>query len=177
MLKLDLIGHGVTEAMRAARFPADEPLTEAGRNAVPAYRPPAAATVLTGPERRAVETAERLGLTGAAEEQLRDLDAGRWRGAEMTALPPDELQRWLTDPAFAGHGGESVLDVVARTRHWLAGVAAGGVSTVAVTHPAIIRSALLVALDAPPEAFWRLDIAPGSVTRLHHRRQWNVRIS
>ena len=177
VLKLDLIGHGITEAMRTARFPADEPLTEAGRNALPAYRPPAAATVLTAPERRAVETAEQLGLTGSPDAHLRELDAGRWRGADLATLPPDGLERWLTDPAFAGHGGESILDVVARTRHWLTEVAAGGVSTVAVTHPAIIRSALLVALEAPPASFWRLDVAPGSITRLHHRGQWSVRIT
>src|SRR5690606_23850978 len=60
VLKLDLIGHGITEALRAARFPADEPLTEAGRNALPDYAPPAGATVLTGPEPRTVQTAEGL---------------------------------------------------------------------------------------------------------------------
>ncbi|WP_067860664.1 histidine phosphatase family protein [Nocardia shimofusensis] len=177
VLKLDLIAHGITEALRAARFPADEPLTEAGRHALPGYVPPAQAVVLTGPERRTVETAEQLGLAGTPDDRLRDLDAGRWRGAEMTALPPGELQSWLTEPAFTGHGGESVVDIVARTRRWLDDVGATGASTVAVTHPAVIRSALLVALDAPPASFWRLDVGPGSVTRLHHRGGWTVRLT
>ncbi|WP_040794684.1 histidine phosphatase family protein [Nocardia higoensis] len=176
-LKLDLIGHGVTEALRAARFPDDEPLTEAGRNALPGYTPPAGAAVLTGPERRAVQTAERLGLAGRPDARLRDLDAGEWRGADLTALPPEDLQRWLTDPAFAGHGGESITDLVARTRDWLADVVAAGVATVAVTHPAIIRSALLITLDAPPASFWRLDVAPGGLVRLRHRARWTLRIT
>ncbi|HLS77504.1 MAG TPA: histidine phosphatase family protein [Nocardia sp.] len=175
-LKLDLIGHGITEALRAARFPADEPLTEGGRNALPAYTPPSDAAVRTGPELRAVQTAERLGLSGAPDPRLRDLDAGHWRGAALDTLPPADLQHWLTDPSWAGHGGESVLDVLARTAEWLADVAAEGTPTVAITHPAVVRSALVIALDAPPAAFWRLDVAPGGVARLRHRGRWTVRI-
>ena len=47
---------------------------------------------------------------------------------------------------------------------------------VAVTHPAIIRAAILVALDAPPKSFWRIDIAPVSRTVLHFRgHAWTLR--
>jgi len=177
VLGLDLVGHGMTEAMRAARFPADEPLTEGGRNALAGRRPSRAATVLTAPERRAVETAELLGLTATVDERLRDLDAGAWRGAELAAIPEEHLRDWLSDPEFRGHGGESVLDVLARTGRWLADVADSGRSTVAVTHPAVIRAALVVALDAPPAAFWRLDVGPGAVVRLRHRGRWSLRLS
>ena len=46
----------------------------------------------------------------------------------------------------------------------------------AVTHPAVIRAAILVALDAPPKSFWRIDIAPVSRTVLHFRGQaWTLR--
>jgi broad specificity phosphatase PhoE len=47
---------------------------------------------------------------------------------------------------------------------------------VAVTHPAVIRAAILTALDAPPKSFWRIDIGPVSRTVMHHRGQaWTVR--
>ncbi|NEW45899.1 histidine phosphatase family protein [Nocardia cyriacigeorgica] len=175
VLRLDLIGHGVTEAMRRARFPDDEPLTESGRNALEPYRPPAEARVLIAPERRAVGTAQQLGLSGSTEPALRDLDAGRWRGRELAALSPDEAKAWLTDPGFRGHGGDSISDVIDRVGSWLGVVADSGRSTVAITHPAVIRAALLVALDAPAASFWRLDVPPGQAVRLHHRGAWTVR--
>ncbi|WP_281916708.1 histidine phosphatase family protein [Nocardia sputorum] len=174
VLRLDLVSHGMTEAMRKARFPVDESLTEAGRRAVSECGPLTAARVLTGPERRTVETAALLGLPGEEDNRLRDLDAGAWRGGELMSVPQDELYAWLTDPAFRGHGGESVLDVIQRTRLWMAEVAAQSVSTIAVTHPAVVRAALLVTLDAPPKSFWRIDIPPGSITRLHYRGEWTL---
>ncbi|QIS09236.1 MULTISPECIES: histidine phosphatase family protein [Nocardia] len=174
VLRLDLVSHGMTEAMRKARFPVDESLTEAGRRSIAAAGPLTAARVLTGPERRTVETAALMGLPGEEDTRLRDLDAGAWRGGELMSVPQDELYAWLTDPKFRGHGGESVMDVIERTRYWMAEIASDGMSTVAVTHPAVIRSALLVTLDAPPKSFWRIDIPPGSVTRLHYRGEWSL---
>ena len=45
----------------------------------------------------------------------------------------------------------------------------------AVTHPAVIRAAILIALEAPPKSFWRIDIAPASRTVLHFRGRWTLR--
>ncbi|MDO3647122.1 histidine phosphatase family protein [Nocardia mangyaensis] len=177
VLRVDLVGHGLTEAVRKARFPVDEPLDESGRVALRACVPLAGARVRTGPERRARETAEALGLVGEPDSRLRDLDAGAWRGGEMGDLAQDQLFAWLTDPEFRGHGGESVTDMVDRVRFWLAEIASVGHDTVAVTHPAVIRAAVLVVLDAPAKSFWRIDIAPASITRLHHRGHWTLRMS
>lgn len=174
VLRLDLVSHGMTEAMRKARFPVDEPLTEAGRLAVAASGRLHAARVLTAPERRATETAALLGLLGEEDDRLRDLDAGAWRGGELMSVPQDELYAWLTDPKFRGHGGEAVIDVIARTREWLTDMAGQGVATIAVTHPAVIRAALLITLDAPAKSFWRIDIPPVSITRLHYRGEWTL---
>ncbi|MGQ4597409.1 histidine phosphatase family protein [Nocardia sp. R6R-6] len=174
VLRLDLVSHGMTEAMRKARFPVDESLTEAGRRAVSGCAPLTAERVFTGPERRTVETAALLGLPGKQDSRLRDLDAGAWRGGALMSVPQDELYAWLTDPEFRGHGGESVVDVIERTRLWMAEIAGQAVPTIAVTHPAVIRAALLVTLDAPPKSFWRIDIPPGSVTRLHYRGEWTL---
>ncbi|WP_280371878.1 histidine phosphatase family protein [Nocardia wallacei] len=177
VLRVDLVSHGMTEAMRKARFPENEPLTEAGRRAVAAHDLLRAARVRTAPERRAAETAALLGLVGEEDDRLRDLDAGAWRGDELTSVPQDELYAWLTDPEFRGHGGEAVVDVIERVREWLTAVAHEGDPTIAVTHPAVIRAALLVVLDAPPKSFWRIDIPPVSVTRLHYRGDWTLHLT
>ncbi|WP_063128016.1 histidine phosphatase family protein [Nocardia fusca] len=175
--KLDLISHGLTDASRAVRFPADEPLTPVGR-AMPADRavePPAGARIAAGPERRTRETARLLGLDAAPLSRLRDLGAGAWHGAEPGLLPPEELGRRLTDP---GYRGESVLDLLDRVRGWLDEPAAGEAPrTIAVTPPAVIRAVLVVALAAAPESFWRVDVAPGARVRLPHRTAWTLRLN
>ncbi|MEU4313396.1 histidine phosphatase family protein [Nocardia sp. NPDC024068] len=178
--KLELISHGVTEALRVARFPSDEPLTPAGRAALAerAVEPPANARVLAGPERRTRETAEVLGLAAAPLSRLRDLDAGAWCGAQLRDVAPGEMSRWLTEPGYRGHGGESVLDLRERVGGWLGDLARDPVTTtIAVTHPAVVRAALILVLDAAPESFWRIDVAPGSRVRFHHRGAWTLRLT
>ncbi|MGW0180104.1 histidine phosphatase family protein [Nocardia sp. NPDC003345] len=177
--KLDLISHGVTEALRAARFPSDEPLTPAGRAALAerAVEPPANALVLAGPERRTRETAEVLGLDAAPLSRLRDLDAGAWHGASFDDLSAGEVSRWLTEPGYRGHGGESVLDLCERVGGWLDDLTREPVTaTFAVTHPAVVRAVLIRVLNAAPESFWRIDVAPGSRVRLHYRGAWTLRL-
>ncbi|MFC8047440.1 histidine phosphatase family protein [Nocardia sp. NPDC057353] len=172
-VRLDLVSHGITAALRAGRFPDDEPLLDTWA-VEPLTRPPA--VVLCGPERRAVRTAELLGVRAEVDPGLRDLDAGEWRGREMGELPPEQVHAWLTDPAFDGHGGESVVAVVARVAEWMRDVAAGARPVLAVTHPAVVRAAVAHALGAPPSAFWRVDVPPGSRTRLHFRGAWTLRL-
>jgi broad specificity phosphatase PhoE len=77
---------------------------------------------------------------------------------------------------LAPHGGESIVELIDRVATWLTQHGDAG-KTVAVTHPAVIRAAILAALDAPPKSFWRIDIAPVSQTVLHHRDgAWTVRL-
>jgi broad specificity phosphatase PhoE len=87
-----------------------------------------------------------------------------------------DLAIWLTDPARAPHGGESVVELISRVRAWMDSLTANRIRLVAVTHPAVIRAAILVALDAPPKSFWRIDIAPASRTVMHFRgHAWTLR--
>jgi broad specificity phosphatase PhoE len=66
--------------------------------------------------------------------------------------------------------------LLARVSGWLDSVADLGERVVAVTHPAVIRAVLLIALDTPPKSFWRIDIAPTSRTVLHYRGgNWRLR--
>ncbi|BBX20008.1 histidine phosphatase family protein [Mycolicibacterium duvalii] len=178
VVRLTLVSHGMTDAMSAGRFPIDEPLNDAGRRQFAATMESGDGRVVCGPELRAQQSAELLGLTPAVDTRLADLDCGRWRGEALDQVAPDELALWLTEPASAPHGGETVVDVIARVRDWLASMAAERIRTVAVTHPAVVRAAVVVALDAPPKSFWRIDVEPASRTVLHYRGQaWTLRLN
>jgi broad specificity phosphatase PhoE len=132
--------------------------------------------VLAGPEQRCLQTAELLGLQAVVEPRLADLDCGRWRGDVLSGVLPAELAMWLTDPTRAPHGGESVIDLIGRVAGWLESLTAVKSTTVAVTHPAVVRAAILTALDAPPKSFWRIDIGPVSRTVMHFRgHAWTLR--
>lgn len=176
--RLTLITHAITDAVQTARFAADEPLNELGLRAVQKADHGAlrADVVQIGPEARTAQTAAQLGLTGDTEPALRDLDCGDWTGSEMTDLAPESLMGWLGDPEYRGHQGESITQVIERTRAWMNGLAQHPERIIAVTHPAIVRSAILIALVAPPISFWRLDIPPLSATTLHQRGgSWTLR--
>lgn len=132
----------------------------------------------TAPERRAQQTAERLGTGAAVVAALRDGDFGRWQGrtlAEIQAASPDDTAAWLSDMAAAPHGGESLLAVRARVGQVLDAHREPG-HTVAVTHPAVIRAAIVHVLDAPAPAFWRLDVEPLAVADLRFfNGRWTLR--
>lgn len=177
VVRLTLVSHAMTDAMAAGRFPIDEPLNAVGLRQLDAtveLGPVDAA--LCGPEKRTRQTAEQLGLRAEVNDALADLDCATWRGHVLGGVPQDELALWLTDASQAPHGGESVVDVVHRVRGWLHSVASRRGRLIAVTHPAVIRAAILVALDAPPKSFWRIDIGPASSTVMHLRGQaWTLR--
>ncbi|MBU9766889.1 histidine phosphatase family protein [Mycobacterium sp. TNTM28] len=179
IVRLSLVSHAMTDATAAGRFPIDEPLSALGhRQADAAAEPGDVDAAYCGPEKRARQTAELLGLSAVVDSRLADLEYGSWRGAGLSDVPPADLAVWLTEPSQAPHGGESVVELVERVRGWMDGLASARGRIVAVTHPAVIRAAVLVALDAPPRSFWRLDIAPLSRTVLHLRGQaWTLRSS
>ncbi|CAM5347637.1 Phosphoglycerate mutase OS=Streptomyces antimycoticus OX=68175 GN=SSPO_093260 PE=4 SV=1 [Streptomyces antimycoticus] len=120
--------------------------------------------------------------------ELGDLDVGRWRGRSLDEVgqeAPEEVAAWLSDPAAAPHGGESLLELVERIGAWLEthlespspGVPpAPAGRLLAVVEPAVVRAALVHALGLPAPAFWRLDVAPLTATELSGRAgRWNLR--
>ncbi|MBI3212844.1 MAG: histidine phosphatase family protein [Mycobacterium sp.] len=177
VVRLTLVSHGMTDAMSAGRFPTDEPLNALGRRQVGDIGVLDPADIAAcGPEERAIRTAELLGLEAAVDRRLADLNVGRWRGNVLGGVDSADLALWLTDVTAAPHGGESIVELVARVRNWMDSVAAARARVIAVTHPAVIRAAILVTLDAPPKSFWRIDIAPAGRTVLHYRGQaWTLR--
>jgi len=166
----------MTDAMAAGRFPTDEPVNTIGRTQADAVDLPPAERAVCGPEARTQQTAQLLGLDPMVEPELADLNCGRWRGDSLGAVPPAEMTIWLTDPTRTPHGGESIVDLIARVGRWMDSLTREHTRMVAVTHPAVVRAAILVALDAPPESFWRIDVAPVSRTVMHFRgHAWTLR--
>ncbi|MFZ1179695.1 MAG: histidine phosphatase family protein [Mycobacterium sp.] len=180
VIRLTLVSHAMTDAMAAGRFPGDEPLNDIGRRQVEVGANldiPAMARHLAGPEQRARQTAQLLGLQATPDPLLADLDCRQWQGKTLKDVRPEDLTVWLTDPAQAPHGGESIADLIQRVAGWLTSLTDKAVATVAVTHPAVIRAAILVALDVHPKSFWRIDIAPVNRIVMHFRKGcWTLRL-
>lgn len=179
--RLHLLRHGTTAAVRAASFPLDEGLDDRGRAEAHALRAhlPSNALVLRSPARRCAETAVALGHPDAAEDDgLREAGFGDWAGrslADLHAADPEPVVAWMTDPAFAPPGGESLEALTARVGAWLSAHAEDEQPVVAVTHGGVVRAAIAVALGAPAGAAWRIDVTPGSVTELHaHDGRWRM---
>jgi broad specificity phosphatase PhoE len=178
--RLTLICHASTDAVRKAAFPADEPLD--GRDQADAIelakRLPHADRCWSSPELRTRQTAELLKLETISLSELRDCDYGAWKGQtfeEILARDPEGIDEWLRDPAAAPHGGESLLSLMQRVAHWLEGENMMDRRSIVVTHASIVRAAIVHALDAPAKSFWRIDIAPLSVTRLSGKDgRWNL---
>jgi broad specificity phosphatase PhoE len=183
--RLTLISHAATPSQRRSAFPVEEPLEARELSKLDAitWQSPRVQQVLCGPELRTRQTAEALHLAATANPALRDCDYGLWQGRELNDLyaeSPDAVAQWLSDPSSAPHQGESVVALVVRAAAWLEHVAAEAASTtphiLAITHPAIIRGAILHVMDAPFQSFWRVDIAPLTLTDLRHNgRSWTVR--
>ncbi|GAA2538226.1 histidine phosphatase family protein [Mycolicibacterium diernhoferi] len=179
VVRLTLVSHGMTDAMAAGRFATDEPLNDLGHRQVGACADlgPFDGAVC-GPERRTVQTADLLGLRATTAPALADLNCGRWRGAELDGVDPADLTVWLTDPSQAPHGGESIVALCKRVGSWLDAMAERRGRLVAVTHPAVIRAAVLNALNAPAKSFWRIDIEPAGRVGMHYRGHvWTLRLS
>lgn len=177
VVRLTLVSHAMTDAMTAVRFPADEPLNDAGRRVSAMSFGTTEFTAVSGPEQRCRQTAELLGLQPAVEPLLADLNCGRWCGLAVGAVDPVDVRAWLADPTSAPPDGESVVELIDRVAGWLTSLSASPSRTVAVTHPAVIRAAILLAVDAPPKSFWRIDVGPASRTDMHLRRgSWTLRL-
>lgn len=179
-MRITLLAPAVNAALRQVRFddaPPDAAAVRRARAAAGAL--PRHDVTFTAPSARCRGTAEALALDAAAAPELRDLDVGRWRGRSLDEVgreAPGEVADWLADPAAAPHGGESLLELIERTGAWLESRAGQEVRVLAVAEPAVIRAALVHALDLPPRTFWRLDVAPLTATALSGRSgRWNLR--
>jgi broad specificity phosphatase PhoE len=179
-VRLTLICHASTRAVRAAAFPTDEPLDPSGLAKATALAAELRRVDVawTSPALRARQAAAALNLKAVVEPALKDLDYGAWAGRsfdEVAATDPDALASWTSDCAATPHGGESILELLDRTAEWLDRIATGQSQVVAITHAAVARAAIIITLDAKPAAFWRIDVAPLCRVRLRgDRGRWSL---
>ncbi|MEB0092412.1 histidine phosphatase family protein [Pseudomonas sp. CCI4.2] len=178
--RLTLICHARTVAQKLGRFAQDEPIEMDWQSSAGSLSGhfKLSAQLLSAPETRAQQT----GLLFASEldivPALRDCDFGRWQGQridDLQAQEPEALNAWLTDSMSAPHGGESIADVCARVSAWLDTLRTPG-HIIAITHPFIIRAAIVHALQCPMTAFNAIDIEPLSMTELRYNGRWRLRM-
>ena len=181
-LRLNLVCHASTPALREGRFADDEALDDIGRRdaAANAGAMPRVDRVWTSPSRAAIETAQLLGLAGEKEPLLRECDFVRWRGRGLEDLHGAEaeaLALWGTDAFAAPHGGESFIDLLARADQWLRTRDGAEGRELVVGDPLILRAVIVCALGGTVAMMWHLDLAPLALVRLSRTAgRWHLKL-
>jgi broad specificity phosphatase PhoE len=178
--RLLLVRHAATSATRTAAFPADEPIEARAAEAAARLHDalPRRAVVVASPALRCRQTAAAARFETIGEPLIAECDFGRWAGRtlrELHAETPGDVGAWMRHPDAAPHGGESLTAFAARVARWLAREAGDDGTTVAITHGGVVKAAVVHALGAPLDAFWRIDVAPLTISELHaHDGRWTV---
>ncbi|WP_415950658.1 bifunctional RNase H/acid phosphatase [Streptomyces sp. KLOTTS4A1] len=136
------------------------------------------ASPLTRCRQTAAAVATRLGLDVTVDDGLRETDFGAFEGmtfAETKERFPDELDAWLASPDAAPPGGESFAEVtvrVAAARDRLVERHAGRTALL-VTHVTPVKTLVRLALGAPPESLFRMELSAASLTTIAYYRDGN----
>ena len=140
------------------------------------------ASPLTRTRETAAAVAARLGLPVTIEEGLRETDFGAWEGltfGEVRERYPEDLTTWLADPtAQPTGGGESFADTatrIAATRDKLAATYAGR-TVLLVTHVTPIKTFVQLALGAPPESLFRMELSAASISAVAYYADGNASV-
>jgi probable phosphoglycerate mutase len=129
--------------------------------------------VLASPMRRTRSTAavvaDGLGLGVELAPGFAECDFGAWDGrtfADVSQADPQGLDAWFASTSQAPPEGESFDEVQARVRAARDEVLErfAGRTVLVVTHVTPIKSMVRLALDAPTEALFRMELAPCSFT-------------
>lgn len=176
--RLTLICHAITPLQKQGRFSDDESVAMDWQGAALSLAAQYSKNprLLCGPEARARQTAGLFGAQPVIEDALRDGDFGAWKGQGIGQIDSVQLNAWLTDSTSAPHGGESVEQICARVAQWLKSLEAQPGHVVAVTHPFIIRAALLNVMQLPMTMFYRIDVEPLAITELRFNSVWRLRL-
>ncbi|MEU5098393.1 bifunctional RNase H/acid phosphatase [Streptomyces sp. NPDC020996] len=190
-----LLRHGETPLTPQKRFSgsggSDPSLSDVGREQ--AERAGAALArrgtiqhIVASPLARTRETAgivaERLGLEVSVDDGLRETDFGAWEGltfAEVRERHPEDLNAWLVDPeAEPTGGGESFAATatrIAATRDKLTAAYAGR-TVLLVTHVTPIKTFVRLALGAPPESLFRMELSAASLSAVAYYADGNASV-
>ncbi|WP_405566530.1 bifunctional RNase H/acid phosphatase [Streptomyces phaeochromogenes] len=178
-----LLRHGETPLTPQKRFSgsggSDPELSDTGRQQAERVATALAARgtvqdVISSPLARCRETAAivaaRLGLDLRIEDGLRETDFGAWEGltfAEVRERYPDDMSAWLSSPDAEPTGGGESFEAVAHR----VGVARDellaahtGRTVLLVSHVTPIKTLVRLALGAPPEALFRMELSAASLS-------------
>jgi broad specificity phosphatase PhoE len=178
--ELILLCHAATHAMKSGLFPSiDDALDEPEPARIPRlasiYQPE---RVITSPVRAAIETGRAFAIKSSIDPVWRDLDYGRWQGRPIRDIhdeDADGLGAWLSEPASAAHGGESLEALQARVRGALDTHREARV-TLVVTHAIVVKAVLATVLSAPLAALYRMDLEPlSAITLTYSGDTWRLR--
>ncbi|MFC0600826.1 bifunctional RNase H/acid phosphatase [Streptomyces palmae] len=189
-----LLRHGETALTPQKRFSGsgggDPELSPAGRRQAEQTATALAArgtiqAVVSSPLRRCQETAgvvaARLGLDVRVEEGLRETDFGAWEGltfGEVRERYPDELTTWLGSSKAAPPGGESFAAVTRRVsaaRDRLIARYAGR-TVLVVTHVTPVKTLVRLALGAPAESLYRMELSAASLSVVAYYADGNASV-
>ncbi|MFE0657726.1 histidine phosphatase family protein, partial [Streptomyces sp. NPDC058876] len=190
-----LLRHGETALTPQKRFSgsggSDPELSPAGRRQAAAVAEALAArgtvqAVVSSPLLRCRETAravaDRLGLDVSVEQGLREVDFGAWEGltfAEVQERFPEDLQAWLDSPKAAPTGGGESFAAAARrisaTRDRLLAAHAGR-TVLLVTHVTPVKTLVRLALGAPPESLFRMELSAASLSAVAYYADGNASV-
>ncbi len=190
-----LLRHGETALTPEKRFSgsggSDPELSATGRRQAQAAAAAFAARgsasdIVCSPLRRCRQTAdavaERLGLAVTVDEGLRETDFGAWEGltfAEVRERYADDLTAWLASPEAAPTGsGESFVAVGERVEAARLRLVAGhaGRTVLAVTHVTPIKTLVRLALGAPAQAMFRMELSPASASVVAYYADGNASV-
>jgi ribonuclease H / adenosylcobalamin/alpha-ribazole phosphatase len=140
------------------------------------------ASPLTRTRQTAAAVAERLGIEVTIEDGLIETDFGAWEGltfGEVRERYPDDLNTWLSDPeAEPTGGGESFAATatrIAATRDKLVAAYAGR-TVLLVTHVTPIKTFVRLALGAPPESLFRMELSAASLSAVAYYADGNASV-
>ncbi|MFI6372170.1 bifunctional RNase H/acid phosphatase [Streptomyces sp. NPDC050546] len=190
-----LLRHGETPLTPQKRFSGsggtDPSLSDAGRDqaeraAAMLARRGTIQAIVSSPLARTRETAgivaDRLGLEVRVDDGLRETDFGAWEGltfAEVRERHPGDLNAWLASPdAEPTGGGESFAATgtrLAATRDKLVAAYAGR-TVLLVTHVTPIKTLVRLALGAPPESLFRMELSAASLSVVAYYADGNASV-
>ncbi|MFH8575342.1 bifunctional RNase H/acid phosphatase [Streptomyces zaomyceticus] len=137
---------------------------------------------LTRCRQTAAAVAARLGLDVRVEQGLRETDFGAWEGltfGEVRERHPEDLDAWLSSPKAAPTGGGESFATVARrvatTRDRLAAAYAGR-TVLLVSHVTPIKTLVRLALGAPPESLFRMELSAASISAVAYYADGNASV-
>ncbi len=180
-LYLTLVRHGETDWNVQQRYQgsADQPLNangEAQARQLSAKLNGAEYDQIYSSDLVRVQQTARLALNDSTlevtlDERLREIDFGKFEGLtydEIQTQFPEELTTWEANRDQNTHGGERLIDVVARVKDFLDDVRERHVDekVLIFAHGGTIGMLLALALGAPPRKWWQFRLANTAVSQI-----------